>query len=169
MIRATKIIRAGHWSGVATDAVVLAYDDRHRRRIAMRGESGLAFLLDLPEATALRHGDGLVLEDGRMVEVRARPEALLVVTAKDAHHLARLAWHLGNRHVPAAIEPARILIRPDHVLADMLAGLDAEVAPVEAPFDPEGGAYEGHAHAASHEHGHGHTHEHGDGHHHGHP
>ena len=88
----------------------------------MKGERGLEFLLDLPEATALRHGDGLVLEDGRMVEVRAKPEPLLVVTAKDAHHLARLAWHLGNRHVPAAIEADRILIRPDHVLAEMLAG-----------------------------------------------
>lgn len=141
MIRATSVIRAGQWSGVATDVVVLAYDDRHRRRIAMQGERGLTFLLDIPEATALRHGDGLVLEDGRMIEVRAKPEPLLVVSAKDAHHLARLAWHLGNRHVPAAIEKSRILIRPDHVLAEMLAGLGAEISAIEAPFDPEGGAY----------------------------
>ena len=128
MIRATKVIRAGHWSRVATDAVVLGYDDRHRRRLAMQGERGVEFLLDLPEATALRHGDGLVLEDGRMVEVRAKPEPLLVVTAKDPHHLARLAWHLGNRHVPAAIEADRILIRPDHVLAGNAGRLGAEVA-----------------------------------------
>ncbi len=151
MIRAIKVIHAGHWSRVATDAVVLAYDDRHRRRLAMKGERGVEFLLDLPEATALRHGDGLVLEDGRMVEVRAKPEPLLTVTAKDAHHLTRLAWHLGNRHVPAAIEAERILIRPDHVLAEMLAGLGAEVAAIEAPFDPEGGAY---AHGGDHGHGH---------------
>jgi urease accessory protein len=156
MIRASKVIRAGHWSGFATDAVVLGFDDRHRRRLAMRGERGMEFLLDLPEAIALRHGDGVVLDDGRMVEVRARPEPLLVVTAKDAHHLARLAWHLGNRHVPAAIEQGRILIRPDHVLAEMLAGLGAEVSAIEAPFDPEGGAY------AQAQVGHGHTH---DGHH----
>jgi urease accessory protein len=164
MIRAGKAIRAGHWSGVATDAVVLGYDDRHRRRLAMRGERGLQFLLDLPEATPLRNGDGLVLDDGRIVEVRAKPEPLLVILARDANHLARLAWHLGNRHVPAAIEPDRILIRPDHVLAEMLVGLGAELAAAEAPFDPEGGAY---AHAATgdgyhaHHHrpvGHGHDH-----------
>ncbi len=140
MIRATKVIRSGHWSGVATDAVVLGYDDRHGRRLAMQGEGGLEFLLDLPEPSALHHGDGLVLVDGRMVEVRAKPEPLLVVTAADAHHLARLAWHLGNRQVAAAIEKDRILIRPDPVIAEMLAGLGAEVQAVEAPFDPEGGA-----------------------------
>jgi urease accessory protein len=148
MIRATKAIRAGHWSGVSTDVVVLSYDDRHRRRLAMQGERGVEFLLDLPEATLLRHGDGLVLEDGRVVEVRARPEALLAVTARDPHHLARLAWHLGNRHVPVAIESDRIFIRPDHVLAGMLSGLGAEVSATEARFDPEVGAYD-----AAHGHG----------------
>lgn len=158
MTRATKIIRAGHWSGVATDTVLLAYYDRHRRRLAMKGERGVEFLLDLPKATALRHGDGLVLDDGRMVEVRAKPEPLLVVEATDAHHLTRLAWHLGNRHVPAAIEKGRILIRPDHVLAEMLTGLGAEVSAIEASFDPEGGAYD---HA-----GHGHRHDNGSSHHH---
>lgn len=152
MIRATKVIRAGHWSGVATDAVVLAYDDRHRRRLAMKGERGVEFLLDLPEAIALQNGDGLVLEGGRMVEVRAKPEPLLVVEAKNAHHLTRLAWHLGNRHVPAAIEKSRILIRPDHVLAEMLAGLGAAVSAVEAPFDPEGGAYDHTGHGYHHDH-----------------
>ena len=98
MIRATSFIRAGRWSGVATDSVLLAYDDRHRRRFAMRGEGGLEFLLDLAEATHLGDGDGLVLEDGRMVAVKAKPEPLLVVEARDALHLARIAWHLGNRH-----------------------------------------------------------------------
>jgi urease accessory protein len=146
MIRATKVIRSGHWSGVSTDVVVLSYDERHRRRIAMKGEGGLEFLLDLPEATVLRQGDGLVLEDGRMVEVRAKPESLLEVTGSDPHHLTRLAWHLGNRHVPIAIEPQRIYMRPDHVLARMLDGLGADVSEVEEPFDPEHGAYSGHAH-----------------------
>ncbi len=161
MIRATKVVRAGHWNGASTDTVLLPYDDRHRRRLAMMGERGIEFLLDLPEATALRHGDGLALEDGRMVEVRARPEPLLVVTADDPHHLARLAWHLGNRHVPAAIEADYILIRPDHVLAGMLLGLGAGIAPIEAPFDPEGGAYaQG---GDDHGHGHGHDHAHGHG------
>ncbi len=80
MIRATKVIRAGHWSGPAADAVLLAHEDRHRRRLAMQGEGGLEFLLDLPEATRLHHGDGLALEDGRIVEVHAKPEPLLEVT-----------------------------------------------------------------------------------------
>ena len=94
-----------------------------------------------------------------MVEVRAKPEPLLVVTARDPHHLARLAWHLGNRHVPAAIEKDRILIRPDHVLAEMLAGLGAEISAIEAPFDPEGGAYaQGHAGNGHSDHGHHHDH-----------
>ena len=146
MIRATSVIRAGRWSGAASDHVVLGYDDRHRRRLAMQGERGLLFLLDLAEATVLHHGDGLVLADGRMVEVRAKPEPLLVVRASDAQRLARLAWHLGNRHVPAAIEADRILIRPDHVIAEMLAGLGATVTAAEAPFDPEPGAY---AHAGA--------------------
>ena len=161
MIRASKVIHAGHWSGVAIDVVVLSFDDRHRRRLAMKGEQGLEFLLDLPEAMALRNGDGLVLDDSSMVEVRAKPEPLLVITAKDAHHLARLAWHLGNRHVAAGIEAGRILIRPDHVLAGMLIGLGAEVAAIEAPFDPEGGAYsQGHAGNGHHHNHHGHGHDH---------
>jgi urease accessory protein len=160
LIRANSVRPAGVWSGAPADRVVLTYDDRHRRRFAMQGEGGLAFLLDLPEAVALRHGDALVLEDGRLVEVRAKPEPLLVVRGRDAHHLARLAWHLGNRHVPAVIEPKRLLMRPDHVIAAMLAGLGADVAAVEAPFDPEGGAYAGHA-AHPHDHhwpGAGHSH-----------
>ena len=150
MIRAAKYIRAGRWSGVATDTVFLAYDDRHCRRFAMRGEGGLEFLLDLPEATHLGDGDGLVLEDGRMVAVKAKPEPLLVVEAHDALHLARIAWHLGNRHTAAQIGNGRILIRPDHVLAEMLVGLGATVSAVEAPFDPESGAYAGEGHGHSH-------------------
>lgn len=154
MLRASSILAAGSWSGVPADRVELTYDDRHRRRIGMRGDAGLQFLLDLAEAVILRHGDGLVLEDGRLVEVRAKPESLLEVRGRNAHHLARLAWHLGNRHLPAAIERERILIRPDHVIAGMLSGLGASVREVELPFDPEGGAYSaGHGgHDASHAH-----------------
>ena len=151
MMRASEIVRDR--SFIAADRVVLAYDERHRRRVAMQTQDGLMFLLDLPEASVLRHGDGLVLEDGRIVEVRAKPEALLEVRGRDAHHLARLAWHLGNRHLPAAIERDRILIRPDHVIAAMLLGLGAEISAVEAPFDPEGGAYaltDGHHHRPGH-------------------
>ena len=122
----------------------------------MTGTGGLAFLLDLPKAIALRQGDGLVLDDGRIVAVQAAPEPLLEVRTADPHHLLRLAWHLGNRHLPAQIEAERILIRPDHVIADMLRGLGAEVRQVSEPFDPEGGAYSGDGHSG-HDHSH-HTH-----------
>lgn len=166
MLRATRIVRQGRWSGTAADRVSLAYDERHRRRRAMRAEGGTAFVLDLPEATVLRHGDGLLLDDGRIVAVQASPESLLQVRGRDPRHLARLAWHLGNRHLPAAIEPDRILVRPDHVIAAMLVGLGAEIAAVEAPFDPEGGAYAqepgpGAVAAAPHPHAHPHDGSHG--------
>lgn len=150
MIRATKVLGFDGWSHEAADTVVLDHDDRHRRRLAMKGEGGLAFLLDLAEATALRDGDGLVLEDGRIVAVRAAPEPLTEVTAADAAHLIRLAWHLGNRHLPSQLAGDRLLIRRDHVIEAMLEGLGATLRPVEAPFEPEGGAYGGQSHGHDH-------------------
>jgi urease accessory protein len=126
--------------------------------MAMTGVGGLAFLLDLAEAIPLRNGDTLLLEDGRGVAVVAAPEPLAEITADGPAHLLRLAWHLGNRHLPAQIEENRILIRRDHVIEDMARHLGATVTEIDAPFDPEGGAYSGGG-------GHGHHH-HGDGHHH---
>jgi urease accessory protein len=165
MIRATKVFASSEWSHVATDRVVLDHDGRHRRRLALTGEGGTEFLLDLPEAVALRDGDGLLLEDGRIVEVKAAAETLSEVRGKDADHLLRLAWHLGNRHLPAQILGDRILIRHDHVIDDMLRGLGASVTTLEAPFDPEGGAYDGQGHDHSHHHhGHDHKHPHDHGH-----
>jgi urease accessory protein len=159
LIRVVEILRAGSWSGAA-DHVTLDYDARHRRRIAITADHGVQCLLDLPQAMLLHHGDGMKLEDGRIVEILARPEPLLAVRAGDAAGLLRLAWHLGNRHLAAQIEPDRILIRRDHVIADMLQRLGAVVDAVEAPFDPEGGAYGGassaHAHSHDSDHGHGH-------------
>lgn len=147
MIRATTVQPAGTWTEAA-DTVVLDYDNRHRRRIAMTGLGGLAFLLDLEEARPIRHGDGLALEDGRIVAVEAAPEPLTAVTANDTEHLVRLAWHLGNRHLPTQLTDNRLLIRRDHVIEAMLVGLGASVNHIEAPFDPEGGAYgHGHEHA----------------------
>ena len=155
VIRATRVFRAGEWSHVATDTVVLDYDHRHRRRMVMTGGGGLAFLLDLAEATALRDGDGLVLEDGRIVAVKAAPESLAEIGGRDTAHLLRLAWHIGNRHLPAEIRGDRLLIRRDHVIEDMLVGLGASIAHVSAPFDPEGGAYAGHEHGGHGADGHG--------------
>ncbi len=160
-MRAIAIKAASTWSGETADRVVLDYDDRHRRRIAMTGNNGIGFLLDLPAAAGLRGGDALVLEDGRLIEVVAAPEPLLEIRCADAKHLARLAWHLGNRHVPAQVLPNALRIRRDHVLAELAAQLGAGVVEIEAPFDPEGGAYRG-AHAHPHAHPHGHDHpEHG--------
>lgn len=179
-MRATTVLAAGGWSGEAADSVVLDYDDRHRRRIAMKGVRGLEFLLDLPEAFMLRSGDALALEDGRLVEVLAAPEALVEIRARDPRLFARLAWHLGNRHLPTQILPNKLRIRRDHVIEDMVRGLGAHVVEIEAPFDPEGGAYaehvqtQGHAHGhhdhARHDHAHDHVHDEscGCGHDHGH-
>lgn len=178
MIRATHVRPAGDWHEAAADTVVLGFDDRHRRRMAMTGTRGLAFLLDLAEAVALRGGDALVLEDGRLVEVVAAPEPLAEIRGRDPQHLVRLAWHLGNRHLPTQITGRGLRIRRDHVIEDMLRGLGARVIEIEAPFDPEGGAYAGGGHAGhghhdghhdhghdkhdhDHHHGHSHAHDHG--------
>jgi urease accessory protein len=157
-MRAISIKAATTWSGEPADRVVLDYDDRHRRRVSMRGKKGIPFLLDLPAACGLHGGDALVLEDGRLIEVVAAPEPLLEIRGADALHLARLAWHLGNRHVPAQLLANGLRIRRDHVLADLATQLGAEVIEIEAPFDPEGGAY---ALPAGHSHDHHHSHDEG--------
>jgi urease accessory protein len=174
MIRATKVLGQHRWSEAAADTVVLDFDDRHRRRMAMTGTRGLEFLLDLENAVALRGGDALVLEDSRLIEVVAAPEPLIEIRGSDPQHLVRLAWHLGNRHLPTQIMPKGLRIRRDHVIEAMVKGLGARVIEIEAPFDPEGGAYAGggHAHApeadrhghAAHDHS-SHDHDHGDHHH----
>ena len=180
-MRAIAVQLAGHWQGKPADTIVLDFDDRHRRRMMMTGTRGLEFLLDLPEAIALRGGDALILEDDRLIEVVAAPEPLFEIRGHDSHHLVRVAWHLGNRHLPTQIMPKALRIRCDHVIKDMLLGLGARVIEIEAPFDPEGGAYaeggHGHSHAAhshdthdhgAHHHNHGHSHSHAHAHDHAH-
>src|SRR6478672_3793927 len=104
MRRACEIRTAGSWNAaVAIDRVVLDADERHRRRITLTGEGGTAFLLDLPQATALRDGDGLVLDDGSIVRVAGKPEPLIEIAAASAPELARLAWHIGNRHTDVQV------------------------------------------------------------------
>lgn len=170
MIRAVNVLPPGHWTAQPADTVVLDFDDRHRRRMAMSGTRGLDFLLDLEEAVALRSGDGLVLEDGRLVEVVAAAEPLIEIRGSDPQHLVRIAWHLGNRHLPTQIVARGLRIRKDHVIEEMVRGLGARTLEIEAPFDPEGGAYSGGHGVASHDHDHhdcGHHHDH-DGHDHSH-
>ncbi|GLH78385.1 hypothetical protein SSBR45G_32940 [Bradyrhizobium sp. SSBR45G] len=167
MIRATRVLGQHRWKEAAADSVLLDFDDRHRRRLAMAGTRGLEFLLDLEHATALRGGDALVLEDGRLIEVVAAAEPLLEIRASDPHHLVRLAWHLGNRHLPTQIMAKSLRIRRDHVIEAMVKGLGARVIEIEAPFDPEGGAYAEPSHAHDDHDHHGHDH-HGHDHHHDH-
>src|SRR5580698_10014231 len=164
MIRATQVRGQHRWTEAPADTIVLDFDDRHRRRMAMTGTRGLEFLLDLENAVALRGGDALVLDDGRLIEVVAAPEPLIEIRCNDPQHLVRVGWHLGNRHLPTQIMAKGLRIRRDHVIEAMVKGLGARVIEIEAPFDPEGGAYAGAAHGHAHEE-HGHTgddHAHGD-------
>jgi len=161
--RADKVIPAGHWSGAPADTVVLDFDQRHRRRVAMTGVGGLEFLLDLAEAAMLRGGDGLRLEDGRLVEVLAEPEPLAEIRAADPLALTRIAWHLGNRHLLTEMLPKALRIRRDPVIEAMTEGLGARVIPLEAPFNPEGGAYATVEADAATPHDHNHHHDHGHG------
>ena len=134
MLRATATAHGGE----AADSITLDHEQRHRRRAALVSDGGLEFLLDLPQAAHLHDGTRLLLDDGRRIEVRAAAEPVLDVRGTD---LVRIAWHLGNRHTPAQILPDRLRIRDDHVLAEMLRGLGAEVTALTAPFEPESGAY----------------------------
>src|SRR6516164_4926398 len=133
------------------DRVVLDAAERHRRRIVLTGEGGTSFLLDLPHATMLRDGDGLVLEDGSIVRVAGKREPLVEITAENSSDLARLAWHIGNRHTDVQIVGDRLRIRRDHVVEELLRRLGAQLSLIEAPFDPARGAY-------SEQHRHGHYH-----------
>jgi urease accessory protein len=165
MRRAQEVKAAGQWdSAKAVDRITLDAHDRHRRRAVLTGESGTTFLLDLLQATALHDGDGLVLDNGAIVRIVGRPEPLIEIAAAGAHELARLAWHIGNRHIDLQIAGDRLRIRRDHVIEDMLRGLGARLSPIEAPFDPEQGAYHQHHHDG---HGHDRPRHHGHEHHHG--
>ena len=142
MRRAIEHFAAGDWPAArAADTLTLVFDDRHRRRIRLTSDADAPVLLDLRKASAMADGDGLRCDDGCWLAVRAAPEALLEITCADAHMLARIAWHLGNRHLPTELAGATIRIRPDHVIEDMVRGLGATVRAVTAPFQPEGGAY----------------------------
>ena len=144
-MRAETVLPAGSWdTGRAVDRVLIDFDRRHRRRILLATEGGSEVLLDLPQAARLRHGDGLVLDDGGVVEVRAKPERLLEIHAHEEGELVRIAWHLGNRHLAVQIAGERLRVRADHVIAEMVTGLGGKIIDLQAPFDPEIGAYHVH-------------------------
>jgi len=138
LIRAASVVGPG----AADDALTLDFDARNRRRFTATTAGGLEILIDLERPMAIGHGARLALADGRHVEVRAADEDLLRVTPPSA----QIAWHLGNRHLPVEIAADALFIRADHVIAAMLVGLGATTAAVRRPFQPEGGAYAGHAH-----------------------
>jgi urease accessory protein len=164
MRRATSHHPTGTWPQAQAGATVtLEFDDRHRRRIRLTDDAGEPFLLDLASARTLRDGDGLALDGGGFICVRAAPEAVIDARGTTPAHAARLAWHVGNRHTPLQVlADGALRIRDDHVLADMLDGLGAVLERKRAPFSPEPGAYaagnEPHRqddHHQAHDHSHG--------------
>jgi urease accessory protein len=149
MIRAVAVVRRPAIRPEATaDVLTLDHEGRQRRRVALTCDGGLRMLLDLEKPARLDDGDALALEDGRLVLVKAAAEPLYEITAATPLRLARLAWHIGNRHAAADIDEESILIERDPVLAEMARGLGATVREVVRPFRPERGAY-------AHAHGHG--------------
>ncbi|MEZ4504172.1 MAG: urease accessory protein UreE [Dehalococcoidia bacterium] len=144
---ATSTAPAGTWDGGAErDTVTLAFDDRYRRRTVVTTDGGRWLLIDLVEAVALSDGDGLRLDDGGWVRVRAASESVADISCADRTLEARVAWHLGNRHLPVEVRPDALRMRQDPVIEAMVRGLGAEVTHLEAPFQPEGGAYAGNDH-----------------------
>ncbi len=154
MRRATRVLAKGDWpEAEIVGTVTLALDDRHRRRFRMTDDDGGPFLLDLDAAALLCDGDGLALDGGGILRVIAADEPVADVRCRSPVHAARLAWHIGNRHVAVQVlEDAILRIRDDHVLVQMLEGLGAEVTCHHAPFAPEPGAYANHGAAQSHGH-----------------
>ena len=150
MLPARQIIRQG--GAGAAERVVLSYDERFLRRKRLICESGASVMVDLAETVSLEDGDALVTDTGQRVAVVAAQEPVIEVRGPN---LARLAWHIGNRHTPCQVDEGHLVIRRDHVLEAMLRGLGADLTPVIAPFRPEGGAY-GHGRTMGHDHLHGH-------------
>ncbi len=142
MLKCHEILPAGGFDATkVADSVVIDLEDRRRRRTALTGIKGLGFVLDLSEVPSIRDGDGLRLTDGRIVLVVAARESLAEIRADDTAHLVRIAWHLGNRHLPTQLLGDRLRIRSDHVIEDMVRGLGGQVTSVQDAFDPESGAY----------------------------
>ncbi len=152
MRRAISVHTRGHWPDeAAIDTVTLPFLDRHRRRIRLVADSGAPFLLDLARAQHLAEGDGLELDNGGYIRVRSAAEPVIEIAADGPQDLLRIAWHLGNRHLPLQALEGRLRIRDDHVIAAMVEGLGGHITRLDAPFDPEIGAYAGAAHGHDHD------------------
>src|SRR6185312_1512455 len=142
MPRATRVqAAADRKAGAVIDTLILGYAQRQVQKGFLFGVKGTCVELDLAEPVRLRTDDALVLDDGGLIEVVAEAEPLIEVRATDIAALARLAWHLGDRHVPVQVLEKRLRLRPDPAIEALLAALGAKVVAIEAPFEPEGGAY----------------------------
>src|SRR5436305_11820709 len=141
MLRVVRVVSSEGSSARRVDRIILNSEQRRLRTGQFTGVNGTAIAAMLPEPVLLRNGDALELDDGSIVDVVIEPEPLIEVRGDDLTHLARLAWHLGDRHVPVQIFTNRLRMRPDLPLEAMLKGLGGRLATIEAPFDPEGGAY----------------------------
>jgi urease accessory protein len=175
MSRIVRVVPAVPGDSRVIDTVILTPEQRQAPRGSVTGMKGTQLTFDLAEPVALRADDLLQLDNGNLVEVVGEPEPLIEARAKDLTALARLAWHLGDRHVPVQLFANRLRVRRDPAIEALLARLGAKSVAIEAPFDPEGGAYSapvaGHHHHGHHheyhahdQHGH-HHHDHGHDHH----
>ena len=170
MLRVVRVVSAAGDNARHIDSVVLNSQQRRLQTGQFTCVKGTVIAAMLPEPALLRNGDALELDDGSIVDVVIEPEPLVEIRGKDLTHLARLAWHLGDRHVPLQILNNRLRMRRDPALEVLLKGLGARLTAIEAPFDPEGGAYASQSihHDRAHDHAeHDHHHDHGHGHHHG--
>jgi len=168
MLTANKLVPQGKGLAPAllkrATHVELDWDVRSRSRFDATDSAGRRLGVFLPRGQVLRGGDGLVAEDGPLVRVLAAAQPVLVVRHCPQHgapfDLLRAAYHLGNRHVQLELQPERLQLEPDHVLADLLRQMHLIVGEAHAPFEPEAGAYASTGHAHGHGHGHGHGHDH---------
>lgn len=186
MPRATRVLRAAERRDTsAVDTLILPHAQRQAQKGFLFGVKGTCVEIDFAEPVRLRTDDALVLDDGGLVEIVAEPEPLIEARAADLPALARLAWHLGDRHVPVQVLERRLRLKSDPAIETLLQSLGAKVVAIDAPFEPEGGAYDAavgdhghdhhhhdhghdhhdHGHAHGHDHGHDHDHAHGHGHH----
>jgi urease accessory protein len=173
MPRATRVLTPAERNDTpVTDTLILPHAQRQAHKGFLFGSNGTCVELDFAEPVRLRTDDALLLDDGKLVEVVAEPEPLIEARAADLASLARLAWHLGDRHVPVQVLERRLRLKRDPAIESMLENLGAKLVAIEAPFEPEGGAYAApagdHSHH-HHDHTHGHDHDHHDhdhGHHH---
>jgi len=166
MPHVVRVLAAGTSNALPTDSVLLIGDQRRVQRDELIGVNGTRLIFALADPVVLRMGDALELGDGCVVEVVVAPEPLIEIRGTDLIHLARLAWHLGDRHVPVQVLTNRLRMRRNDALEAMLGALGARLTAIEAPFDPEGGAYAAqasHDHSGGYQHDHGHDH-HGQGH-----